>query len=317
MLPLDFGGSIGPPPQGVDPALDAVDEWWRRQKAAALRIGDVLRRSFDEVLDGQRTGRFLYEELANSEKTYVGTKVEILLRDAFDLPRGPAPKRLDFTIAGHAVDCKYTQDTSWMIPVEAVDELCVLLTASDRTAQFSFGLLRCGLAELGARNRDAKRGIVAAGRQRIRWLWRDEPLPPNLLRTLPAPIVSAIFAQPGRGNGQARTNELFRRVHGRIIRREVVLTVAQQKDAMKRPRDARQHLQPEGVVILGHQKQHQAIAKALELPVPRKGEFVATRVVPATPARTRGHRPSAVIAGSTWVQAEPGDPLQAGPALPQ
>ena len=122
--------------------LARVVDWWRHQGSVATRVGDVLRRAFDEVLDGQRTGRFLYEELANSEKTYVGTKVEILLREEFRLARGPEPKRLDFAIAGVGVDCKYTQDSSWMIPLEAVDELCLLVRASDATARFSLGLLR-------------------------------------------------------------------------------------------------------------------------------------------------------------------------------
>lgn len=308
------GSPIGPPPRGTDHALDEVEDWWRDQTAAPERIGDVLRRSFDEVLDGQRTGRFLYEDLANSEKTYVGTKVEILLRDEFDLPRGPAPKRLDFGVRGYGVDCKYTQATSWMIPVEAVDELCILITASDATSQFSFGLLRCYLSLLNAPNRDQKRSISSAGRSQIRWLWRHEAMPPNLLRNLPEADVAAIFARPGKGNGQARINELLRRVHAQIIRREVILTVAQQDDSMKRPRDARRHLQPEGIVVLGHQQDHPRIARDLGLPIPKKGEFVARRVVAATPQRLAAHRRSVVIAGQTWVEALPGDPNEPGPA---
>ena len=137
----------------TDPERDAVVRWWCEQPDGARRVGDVLRRAFDEVLDGQRTGRFLYEDLANTEKTYVGTKVEILLRQELDLPRGPEPKRLDFAISGIGVDCKYTQDTSWMIPIEAVDELCLLIRASDATALFSLGILRCSIDLLNAPNR--------------------------------------------------------------------------------------------------------------------------------------------------------------------
>jgi hypothetical protein len=306
---------VGPPTRGVDHPLDDVEDWWRAQRNAEVTIGDAIRRSFDEVMDGQRTGRFKYELLRNSEKTYLGTKVEILLRDAFDLPYGSGPRKLDYTIAGHQVDCKYTQDTSWMIPVEAVGELCLLVTASDVTAKFSFGLLRCSDDLLGAENRDRKRQIKAAGRLQIRWLWRNADMPINLLRNLPDPDVQAIFATPGKGNGQTRINELFRRVHRQIVRREVTLTVAQQNDGMKRARDARIHLQPEGIIILGHQKQHPGIARALGLPVPRKGEFIATRLVTATPQRQRQHRPSAVIDGVTWMEAEPSDPAEAGPQL--
>lgn len=309
---LELGGSTL---QAPDNELERVIAWWQQQRKGAARVGDVLRRAFDEVLDGQRTGRFMYEDLANSEKTYVGTKVEILLRDEFDLPRGPEPKRLDFAIDGIGVDCKFTQDTSWMIPVEAVNELCLLVSGSDVTAAFSFGILRCSPDILNAPNRDLKRSISTAGRSRVCWLWRHEQMPPNLLRNLPPPALQAIFAAAGKGNGQTRINELFRRVHGQIVRREVTLTVAQQDDSMKRARDARHHLQPEGILVLGHQNAHPRIAADLSLPVPRKGEFVATRVVSATPQRQLEHRPATVIAGVTWLLAQPGDPLEPGPTV--
>lgn len=300
--------SHGPP---ADAALERVATWWRSRASGAQRIGDVLRRSFDEVLDGQRTGRFIYEELANSEKTYVGTKVEILLREEFGLPRGPEPKRLDFAIEGIGVDCKYTQESSWMIPMEAVDELCLLVTANDASARFSFGLLRCSLDLLNAPNRDKKRSISKAGRLRATWLWLDEPMPENLLRNLPLVDLQAIFAD--HGSGQQRVNELFRRVHGRTIRREVTLTVARQDDSMKRARDARRHLQPEGILVLGHQEHHPRIARELGLVVPRKGEFVACRVVNATPQRHLEQRPYTVISNVTWMLALPGDPIEPGP----
>lgn len=87
-------------------------------------LGEVFRRSFDEVLDGQRTGRFLVEDLAKTEKTYLGT--------ALDLEHGPS---LDFVIAGQKVDCKFSLGGyAWMIPIEARDRLCLLLTADDASS---------------------------------------------------------------------------------------------------------------------------------------------------------------------------------------
>jgi hypothetical protein len=310
LAPVLFDDVIGASAAG-DHACARVAAWWLRQPHASERIGDVLRRSFDEVLDGQRTGRFIYEEMANSEKTYVGTKVEILLREEFGLPRGPVPKRLDFDIEGVGVDCKYSQSTSWMIPVEAVGELCLLLTASDATTLFSLGVLRCSLELLNAPNRDLKRGVAKRGREAAVWLWVDEPMPENLLRRIPEIDRQAIFAD--QGSGQQRVNELFRRVHGRIVRREVTLTVARQDDSMKRARDARRHLQPEGILILGHQEQHPRIADELRLPIPRKGELVACRVLSARPSRLLQRRPTTVIGGAMWVLAQPGDPVEAGP----
>lgn len=85
-------------------------------------------------------------------------------------------------------------------------------------------------------------------------------------------------------SGQARITELFRRVHGRIIPRVAVETVARQKDPMKRVRDARKILAEEGIEVLGHQGADPARAAALGLPVPRKGEFVAARSKPGAVA---------------------------------
>lgn len=304
---------VSTPPR--DAQLELVYQWWFQRTRADSQIGDLLRRAFDEVLDGQRTGRWMYEDLSSTEKSYVGTKVEILLRECFDIPRGPSPKRLDFEIGGIGVDCKYTQDRSWMIPTEAVNELCLLITASDATSTFSLGLLRCHELYLGAPNRDQKRGILSVGREAVTWLWRDAAIPPNLLRRLPTPTIEAIFTQLGRGNGQARVNELFRRVHGQIVRREVTLTVAQQDDGMKRARDARRHLRPEGIVILGHHREHSRIARDLGLPIPQKGELVAIRLVPATPQRLSEHRAFTIIGTETWVGAMAGDPIEPGPPI--
>lgn len=315
---MSGSSSSTPAPKGqVDDAdLRTAERWWLTRPSAARRIGDVIRRAFDEVLDGQRTGRFIYEDLKNTEKTYVGTKVEILLAEEFDLPPGPGPKHLDFGIEGIGVDCKYSQDTSWMIPVEAVDELCLLISASDATSTFNFGILRCNMQHLGAENRDRKRSVLVAGRQAARWLWQNEPMPENLLRRLSEADRQAIFSPKGRGSGQERVNELFRRVHDRIVRREVTLTVARQADSMKRARDARIHLQPEGVIVLGHQNQHPRIADELGIPVPRKGEFVATRVVRATLPRQMFDRESTLINSELWLKAVPADPTEPGPLGP-
>lgn len=68
-------------------AADAVVE--RRLRALAGRdpakkFGQAVRQAIDEVLDGPRTGRCKLAELAKTEKTYVGTKVEIVVRTCAD-----------------------------------------------------------------------------------------------------------------------------------------------------------------------------------------------------------------------------------------
>lgn len=295
-----------------DPILDEVSEHLVAIRDLSERIGDAIRAGFDEVLDGQRTGRWRLEDLEKTEKTYIGTKIEILVRTSLGIAKG---EQLDFLIAGHEVDCKFSLSPGgWMIPIEAQGELCLLLTANDETAQFSAGLLRCEPELLRAPNRDGKRGVLAAARDQIHWLALDESMPENLLRNLPESTIDMILAFEGPRQGQARINELFRHVHRRIVRREVTITVARQYDGMKRARDARHHLQPEGIIILGHQNEHRRIARDLGLAVPRKGELIATRVVLARSDETTIHETT--ISGKKWREADDQDPVGPGPKPP-
>ena len=120
-----------------------------------------------------------------------------------------------------------------------------------------------------------------------------------------------IFSFPR--SGQARVDQLFREVQESIVGRQVVLTVAQQDDAPKRARDARLNLRAEGLLVLGHQESHPHVAKALEIPVPVKGEWIATRVVPV---EATDNRPYFSVAEQRWARAQPGEPVVAAPKLP-
>ncbi|MXZ52247.1 MAG: hypothetical protein F4Z34_03560 [Acidimicrobiaceae bacterium] len=133
-------------------------------------------------------------------------------------------------------------------------------------------------------------------------------LPENLLLHLSEETRSAILDYDLRG--QQRVNQLFRRVHNKVVRREVVLTVAQQDDGPKRVRDARRLLQPEGIIVLGHQGNHPGIAEGLKIEVPRKGSWIATRVARAEPDDADS---VVVITGERWRRANPGDAVCAGP----
>jgi hypothetical protein len=122
-------------------------------------------------------------------------------------------------------------------------------------------------------------------------------------------------ARRGTQHGQAKTNELFRTVQHRIIRRAEVATVAQQDDFMKRARGnggSRTALRPEGILVLGHQDNDPLMAAALGLPVPRKGEFVSARVVPAREDRDD---PVALIDDRAWAVARAGDPQVPAPVI--
>ena len=89
-----------------------------------------------------------------------------------------------------------------------------------------------------------------------------------------------------------------------------MVAVAQQKDAMKRARDARlpANLGREGFLILGHQESDPHIAQALDLPVPDKGELVSCRVVPAENGAERK-----VWLGKRWWRLATADEV-AGPS---
>lgn len=289
-----------------DPALDQAVSWFNAQQRVHERFGRAIRQSFDEVFDGQRTGRYALSQLSKVEKTYIGTKVEIVVQDEFGLQRG---RRMDYLVAGSEVDAKWSMRSGgWMIPTEAVGELCICMTADDNRSNFSVGIVRADEIRLGnSRNQDKKRRLNTEGLAAISWLVQEGKLVENLLLNLDPATRAAILDH--NLSGQRRVNQLFRHVHGRIVRREVVLTVAQQDDGPKRVRDARRELQPEGILVLGHQGSHPRIAGALGLRTPTKGSWIATRVVAAEPSGSG----VVDIDGSQWRLANPSDTTSEGP----
>ncbi|MEU7748643.1 NaeI family type II restriction endonuclease [Nonomuraea sp. NPDC049158] len=298
--PSRRGATVG---SANDHALDAVESWFRSQSKMEERFGQIFRQAIDEVLDGQRTARFdIYadEVVTKTERTYLGTKVEIICQDEFHLDRG---QEMDYSVAGHDVDAKFSMSSLFgqAIPREAVGHICLLMHASDKTAEFSVGLVHITPEILNASsNQDGKKTISVAGRSRVRWLVRKGDLPENQLLRLPPSTLKAIFN--GKLSKQERVNELFRLVQGRIIYRRSVTTVAQQQDGPKRVRDARLALANQGIVILGYRDGHPEIARALKLPIPRQSEWISRRVVP----RPLGDpRPAASIQGVYYVPAHP------------
>ena len=301
--------------QPDDPELQSVADELNSHDPDGLRVARVLRRTYDMLLDGQHTGRYRWDQLYKTEKTHFGTLVEINLQREFGFADGVA---MDFAIAGVDVDCKYSQGLAdWMIPPEAVGQLILGLWASDDQGRWSMGLVRASdpLLSSSRGNRDLKRRLSAAGRAAVTWIFQGNELPENALLRIPPPDVQRIFTCSRYGT--KRVDMLFRLAQQRLISRNVVATVAQQEDYMKRVRGnggSRSSLRAEGIVIIGHYESHLRIAHALAIPVPGPGESVSVRVT-----RRQAHhsgRASATLDGSEWVVAQADDLVETAPVLP-
>ncbi|HEX2973234.1 MAG TPA: NaeI family type II restriction endonuclease [Tepidisphaeraceae bacterium] len=269
----------------VNAILGAAGGW----HSFALDIPQLIRRSIDEVIDAPRTNRFTISEIEKTEKTYLGTKIEILLRAHLGFPKGAL---LDLSVHGTEVDIKNTTGTNWAIPTEAIDHPCMLIRENESTARCSVGLFVAREPYLNpGKNKDQKRGISASAASNIWWLLRDHPYPPNFFETIPLQQRAAIMEA---GSAKHRLAELFIQVQGRPISREIVQAIAQQPDYMKRLRKnggARDLLAPMGTAILWGQNDSLLI-KALGLPPVGPDEFIS--VTPSTPTdiallRKAGH----------------------------
>lgn len=265
----------------------------------------VLRDTFDQIYDGQRTGRYSIDRLAKTERTHIGSLVEINLQRRFRYLDGVD---LDFSICGHDVDAKYSMRFGgWMIPVEAQGKLCMLVHADDLRSVWSLGVIRAELGYLNSPNRDRKRTINSQYLDRARWIFRDAALPENTLLQLPEADREEIEREPA---GRRRVAALMRKAEGRIVNRASIEATAQQKDSMKRVRangGAVDLLAHEGILVLsGTRLAAQKIAHDLGLPIPPPGSFVPVKVTMAEP--DCGY-PRSAINGVAIRRWRPGDPL--------
>jgi len=211
-------------------------------------IGPVLRRAVDEVIDMPRTSRFSLSQIEKTEKTYIGTKVEILIRHALALPKGNI---LDLRVGDEEVDIKNTIGSSWMIPREAIDRHCLLIKINDKKGLFNIGVVFCSLDNITAgMNRDQKRSI-SPGNPAIFWIGRNVPMQKNFFESL-SPGVCLQLTDP-KASGAERVRRLCRLVPNTVFNRYIVNCVAQQQDPMKRLRNnggARDAMLKEEIYVL-------------------------------------------------------------------
>jgi Restriction endonuclease NaeI len=214
------------------------------------KLRSFFRYAIDEVIDTARTGRFFLKQLEKTEKTYLGTKFENLLRDWLDVPRGVI---LDLVIGGQEVDVKSTTGgkSEWMIPREAIDQLLILLRVNEELSKCAVGLARARPAYLrDGENQDKKTSFSAAGTSNIWWLVSDFDYTPNFWTQIDTTLRDKIM---NSGKGKKRLATLFEHCIGMPISRVQVQAVAAQDDYMKRLRangGARDILKPKGIAIL-------------------------------------------------------------------
>ena len=236
------------------------------------RVPALLRQTFDEVIDAPRTNRFTLAEIEKTEKTYLGTKVEILIRNYLNLPHG---KILDMLVDGIEVDIKMTTARDWMIPRESIDRPALLCKANEKTSLCDVGVILCRREYLrNSRNQDSKGQIAAANYINIWWILKEHPYPENFWERLSMEdrleIVNA-------GSGTRRLAALFQKIQCRPISRIQVQALAQQHDYMKRIRrngGARDILAPQGIALLWGSRDR-AIIDALGLGIVSTEEFIS------------------------------------------
>lgn len=236
-----------------------------------------LRQAIDEVIDTPRTGRFELVETEKTEKTYLGTKVEILIRDYLLFPKG-LKGVLDLSVDGISVDVKNTVSGNWMIPSEAVGHPCILIHEDECRSECSFGIIiaRKEYLTRGA-NRDKKVSISSFGKSNIHWLLFRHRYPHNFWSHVDPELRRWIVLPRG---GNKRLERLFLKLLGQPIPRRIVEAVAAQADFMKRVRvngGVRDLLGPQGVAVLNGIKDNEILRRLGMQPIDRD-EFISLAI---------------------------------------
>jgi hypothetical protein len=276
MVPV-ADGRIFDPGDPVDPDTDdgvrAVVAWLRRGAGGDPQafFAALVRQAIDEVVDGPRTARWDLEQLESTEKTYVGTKIEIIVRAALELERGSI---MDLEILGHPVDVKWSKTSMWQIPEEAIGHICLCLGGLRGLTQFQVGVIRCDAEVLNlGRNKDQKTTISAAHKQaHMVMLVPPAELPANFVATIPAAARDRIFE--GR-TIQERVTALFQELPGRPIPRDAIRTIARTEgDSMRRLRADAYAEDSLGALRILSFKYGNGVVQALGHPALLPGEFM-------------------------------------------
>lgn len=243
------------------------------QEGFQREFPNLIRRAFDEVIDTPRTGRLRLDQIEKTEKTYIGTKIEILFRSFIGYPKGIR----DLNVDGMDVDIKNTIGSNWMIPRESFNEPCILIAANEKTARCKLGIIvaRPEYLSVGS-NRDQKKSITKDSFKYIEWVLFDHPYPPNIWENADPARVERIFKARG---GTQRLVQLFKEMEGIPISRTVIQGISQQKDYMKRLRKnggARDELARANIALLSA-AYDRSLIKKLSLPDCSSDDFISVK----------------------------------------
>lgn len=89
-----------PPDRAADSELWAVADEIKGLDPSGSVFANALRDAIDQLLDGERTGRWDWYTLRKTEKTHMGTIVEIRLHNAFEFADGAA---MDYSVKSSEV----------------------------------------------------------------------------------------------------------------------------------------------------------------------------------------------------------------------
>lgn len=156
----------------------------RIEKAVLLRTGGadrlrrtislIIREAMSEVIDPFRTGRSTPDEIERSERAFLRTKVEVLLRHRLGFPRG---NTLDLQIDGIETKIKNTMRSTWLMPPKAKGSPCILIKTDTRHCRFSVGIgvPRSTVVNSGGINAE-RRTALKQGINTIHWICRDSEI---------------------------------------------------------------------------------------------------------------------------------------------
>jgi hypothetical protein len=243
------------------------------------RFPELVRDAVDTVLDPVETARTRLHELDNVEKTFVGLKLEHMVRDLLDVPKGLR----DLEINGLDVDIKNTVLENWSIPQETYrnSEPCLLMAVDEVRHKCFLGLMIAKPEYLhkGKGNRDTKKGVSAAGFKNILWLVKEEPFRQSRFIALNMDRFRELRKMSG---GMERAAQFWRENFGTVLHRDVMHALLfDQYDYMKRLRTnggATDLLKFEkSAILIGTYTNERVIAAQFGIPDLKRDEVVGVK----------------------------------------